>query len=164
MDNDEKMEMGDFSSNLDGYSRSKGGSPSKDNVEGSHDRKIGLDSPGEEDEKQTGHPSHNASEEKMEEEMGKEKEGKDPIGKDDSQSKGVNEERMENLDISTYTQINTITSFKPRKEDDRRDEAKLSFLHIEKLKAKTSLKGDSQLYNELMALKKKMRIMQRFRC
>ena len=48
---------------------------------------MGSESHGEEDEKQSGHPSHNASEEKMEE-MRKENEVKGPIGKDDSQSKG----------------------------------------------------------------------------
>ena len=90
MDNDEKTKMGDFISNLDGYWRSKGVSTSEDNMEGSHNEKIGSESYGEEDEKQSGHPSYNVSEEKMEEEIGIENEGKDHVGKDDSQSKGAN--------------------------------------------------------------------------
>ena len=81
-ENDEKMEMGDFSSNLDGYSGSKGVS-GKDEVEESHDRNTGLDTHGEEEEKLNDHPQ-NASEEKMEEETRKEMEDIDPIGKDNS--------------------------------------------------------------------------------
>lgn len=65
------------------------------------------------------------------------------------------------MDINTKTQINTVTSFEPRNVDDRRDDAKLSFLHIVKLKVETSLQGDSWMYNELMALKKKMGKMER---
>ena len=66
-----------------------------------------------------------------------------------------------NMDINTDTQINIATSSEPRKVDDGRDDAKLSFLHTVKLKVETSLKGDLWLYNELMSLKKKMGIMQR---
>ena len=150
-DNYEKIEMEDFNSNLDWYSGSKGVSTGKDNVEGSHDRKMGSKSHGEEG----GHPLQNASEENMEEEMEKEKYGRDFDRRDDSQNKGVYEERMENMEINTNTQINIVTSSKPRKEDDGRDEAKLTFIHIAKLKAKTSLKDDLWLYNELMALKRK---------
>ena len=52
---------------------------------------------------------------------------------------------MENLDINTNTQINTMTivvGSKPRDVVDGRDDsqdAKLSYLHIGKLKARTSL-------------------------
>ena len=46
-DNDDKMKMGDLSSNLDGYFGRKGVSTSKDNVEGSKDKitnsNVGLD-------------------------------------------------------------------------------------------------------------------------
>jgi len=138
-DNDEKMEIGDFSSNLDGYSGSKGVSTRKDDVEGSHDINMGSDTHGEENEKLSDHPSQNANEEKIEEEMRKEIEDIDPIGKDNGHNKGVNEERMENMDINTETQINTVTSSKPRNVDDGRDDAKLSFLHIAKSKVETSL-------------------------
>ena len=40
-------------------------------------------------------------------------------------------------------------------------DAKLLFLHTMKLKVDASLQGDSWIYNELMALKKKMGKMQR---
>ena len=80
MENDEIMEMGDFSSNLDGYSSSKG-VLGKDEVEESHDNNTGLDNHGEEEENLSDHPQ-NASEEKMEEEIGKEMEDIDPVGKD----------------------------------------------------------------------------------
>lgn len=116
---------------------------------------MGSDTHGEEDDKLSDHPSHNANKEKMQEDTGKENEDKDLVSKDSSQSKGVNEERMENMDINTNTQINTITSSQPRNVDDRRDDAKLSFLHTIKLKAETSLQDDSWMFNELMALKKK---------
>ena len=79
-ENDEKIEMGDFSSNLDGYSSSKVVSR-KEEVEESHDKNTGLDTHGEEEEKLSDHPQ-NASKEKMEEETGKEMEDIDPIGKD----------------------------------------------------------------------------------
>ena len=39
-------------------------------------------------------------------------------------------------------------------------DAKLSFLHIAKLKVDSSLQGDSWMYNELMTLKKRMGKMQ----
>lgn len=47
--NDEKKEIGDFSSNLDGYSSSKGVSR-KDEVEESHDNNTGSDTHGKEEE------------------------------------------------------------------------------------------------------------------
>lgn len=103
----------------------------------------------------------------MEEDTSKEIEEKGPVGKDNIQSKEENEEMTKNLDINIDTQINTMTTMvgsEPRdvvsRSDDSQD-AKLSFLHTAKLKAKTSLQGDSWLYNKIMVLKKKMGVMQK---
>lgn len=166
-DNDDKTKMGDLSSNLDGYSRSKGVSTCKDNVEGSKDRitksNVRSEALGEDEEKQSIHPSHpkrNDNEEKMEEDADKGNEGKDLAAKDNSLSKEEKEERMEKQDINTDIQINTITTnidSEIRVVVDGREEsneAKLSFLHTAKLKAEASLQGNYWLYNEIMVLKK----------
>ena len=74
---------------------------------------------------------------------------------------------MEKQDINFDIQINTITTAIDSEirvvVDGREDyhEAKLSFLHISKLKAEASLQGDSWLYNEILVLKKKMGVMQK---
>ena len=106
--NDEKMEMGDLSSNLDGYSRRKGVSTSKDNVEDSKDMitdsNVGSKALGEDEEKQSVHPSHlkrTDSNEKIKKDTGKENEGKDLAAKDNSLSKEEKEERMEKQDINS---------------------------------------------------------------
>lgn len=173
-DNDDKMVMGDLSSNMDGYSGSKGVSTSKDNVEGSKDRitdsNVGLEALGEDEEKQSVHPSHlkrNENEEKMEEDTGKENEGKDLAANDNNLSKEEKEERTEKQDINTNIQINTVTTAidsEIRVVVDGREEShevKLSFLHTAKIKVEASLQGDSWLYNEIMVLKKKVGVMQK---
>ena len=109
----------------------------------------------------------NDNEEKMETDNCKENEGKDLVAKDNSLSKEEKEERMEKQDINFDIQINTVTTaidFEIRVVVDGKGdshEAKLSFLHIAKLKVEASLQGDSWLYNKIMLLKKKMGVMQK---
>ena len=72
MENEEDTEMGDFSSNLDGYSSSKGESR-KNEVEESLEKIFGLENIGDEDINQSG-KLQKAREENVEEDLGKEKE------------------------------------------------------------------------------------------
>lgn len=126
----------------------------KDNVEGSKDiitdSNVGSEALGEDEEKQSVHPSHlkrNDSEEKMEKDIGKENEGKDLAAKDNSLSKEEKEERTEKQDINTDIQINIVTTdidFEIRVDEEGREEShkvRLSFLHTTKLKAEASLQA-----------------------
>ena len=71
MENEEDTEMGDFSSNLDGYFGSKG-ETGKNEVEESLDKNVGSENIGDEDINQSRQPQK-FREENVEEELGKAK-------------------------------------------------------------------------------------------
>ena len=83
MENEEDMEMGDFSSNLDGYLGNKGETRNNE-IEESLDKNVGLENIGDEDINQSGKPQK-VREENVEEDLGKEKELEKDVekGKDD---------------------------------------------------------------------------------
>ena len=171
---EEGTDVGDFSSNLEGYPKSKGKNEkgNEEDISEGNSKKSNFDNEGNQTDSSGGKkdkekPIQNPVVMIEEEQMVKTTPPTTEIGGQDKEDHVQNEnpvETGEEEQMETEEQIDKVASPPCEIVEDTSDspqrETKLSFMHSAKLKSDSMLQVDSWIYNELMGLKKKVETMQ----